>query len=151
MFVNCTSFYMQVDFALRSQYLDTETFRFENRSCGSHTHTSVHVSLRTELDACGTVRRDSGDAVTYLNKVVAETSDKETIYIVEFPFSCTYLTHQTIGVPSFQPKKKVTFFEGKTTVFSRNKFKFKLNNTSSCKYKPVKYKTNNRKTCMSGG
>ena len=115
MSVNCTSFYMQVDFVLKFRFLDTETFRFDNKSCGSHTATSEHVSLRTPLDACGTTRKDSGDAVTYFNKVVAETKDKETIFIVEFPFSCSYRTHQTIGVPSFQPRKKVTFFEGKVT------------------------------------
>lgn len=113
MSVNCTSFYMQVDFILKSRYLDTETFRFDNRSCGSHTATSEHVSLRTPLDACGTTSRNSGDSVTYINKVVAETKDKETVYIVEFPFSCTYQTRETIGVPSFQPRKKVTFLEGK--------------------------------------
>ena len=113
MSVNCTSFYMQVDFVLKSRYLDTETFRFDNNSCGSHTATSEHVSLRTPLDACGTTRRESSDAVTYFNKVVAETKGQATIYIVEFPFSCSYRTHQTIGVPSFQPRKKVTYFEGK--------------------------------------
>lgn len=119
MSVNCTSLYMQVDFTLKSPYLDTETFRFDNRSCGSHAATSEHVSLRTPLNACGTTSRDSGDSVTYVNKVVAETKDKRTIYIVEFPFSCTYRSRETIGVPSFQPRKKVTFFEGITLVLVR--------------------------------
>ena len=113
MSVNCTSFYMQVDFILKSPYLDTETFRFDNSSCGSRTATSEHVSLRTPLDACGTTSRNSDNSVTYVNKVVAETIDKETIYIVEFPFSCTYRNQETIGVPSFQPRKKVTYFKGK--------------------------------------
>ena len=113
MSVNCTSFYMQVEFILKSSYLDTETFRFDNKSCGSHTVTSEHVSLRTPLDACGTTKKDGEDSVTYFNKIVAETADKETIYIVEFPFSCTYGVRETIGSPSFQPRKKITYLKGK--------------------------------------
>lgn len=111
MSVKCTSFYMQVDLALQSHNLDTETFRLENKSCGSNAVTSEHVSLRTPLNACGTIRRSNGDNVTYLNKVVAKTIGKGNIYIVQFPFSCTYRAHQTIGVPSFQPREKVTYFE----------------------------------------
>ena len=115
MSVNCTSFYMQVDFALGSPYLDVETFHFDNASCGSHIATSEHVSLRTPLDACGTTSRQSDDSVTYINKVVAETKTKDnrTFYIVEFPFSCAYKRHETIGTPSFQSRRKITFFEGK--------------------------------------
>ena len=104
---------MQVEFILKSSYLDTETFRFDNKSCGSHTVTSEHVSLRTPLDACGTTKKDGEDSVTYFNKIVAETADKETIYIVEFPFSCTYGVRETIGSPSFQPRKKITYLKGK--------------------------------------
>lgn len=104
---------MQVEFILNSSYLDTETFRFDNKSCGSHAVTSEHVSLRTPLDACGTTRKDSEDSVTYFNKIVAETADKKTIYIVEFPFSCTYGVRETIGSPSFQPRKKITYLKGK--------------------------------------
>lgn len=115
--INCTSFYMQVDFALKSSYLDVETFHFANESCGSYAANSTHVSLRTPLDACGTTSRQSEDTVTYFNKVVAQTKDQKTVYIVEFPFSCAYNRHQTIGTPSFQPRKKITFFEGKTTMF----------------------------------
>ena len=116
MSVNCTSFYMRVDFALHSLYLDRETFRFDNKSCGTYAVTSKHVSLRTPLDACGTIRRSSGETITYSNKVVAETKDKANICVVEFPFSCTYRARETIGVPSFQPRKKVTYFEGKHVV-----------------------------------
>ena len=116
MSVKCTSFYMQVDLALQSHNLDTETFRLENKSCGSNAVTSEHVSLRTPLNACGTVRRSNGDNVTYLNKVVAKTIGKGNIYIVQFPFSCTYRAHQTIGVPSFQPREKVTYFEGNIVI-----------------------------------
>ena len=104
---------MQVDFILKSSYLDTETFRFDNKSCGSHTVTSERVSLRTPLDACGTTKKDGEDSVTYFNKIVAETADKETIYIVQFPFSCTYGVRETIGSPSFQPRKKITYLKGK--------------------------------------
>ena len=116
MSVNCTSFYMQVDFALHSLYLDRETFRFDNKSCGTYAVTSKHVSLRTPLDACGTIRLSKGETIIYSNKVVAETKDKANIHVVEFPFSCTYRAHETIGVPSFQPRKKVIFFEGKHVV-----------------------------------
>lgn len=111
MSINCTSLYMQVNFALKSSYLNVETFRFDNKSCGSYATNSTHVSLRTPLDACGTTSRQSEDSVTYFNKVVAETKEKDKGYLVEFPFSCTYNRRQTIGTPSFQPRKKVTFFE----------------------------------------
>ena len=103
---------MQVDFALKSSYLDVETFSFENKSCGPLTVTSTHVSLRTPLDACGTTSRQREDSMTYFNKVVAQTKDQKTVYVVEFPFSCTYNRHDTIGTPSFQPRRKITFFEG---------------------------------------
>lgn len=109
--VNCTSSYMQVDFALKSTYLDVETFRFENKSCGPLTVSSTRVSLRTPLDACGTSSRQSEESITYFNKVVAQTKDQKTVYVVEFPFSCTYNRQDTIGTPSFQPRKKITFFE----------------------------------------
>lgn len=109
--VNCTSSYMQVDFALKSSYLNVETFRFENKSCGPLTVSSTHVSLRTLLDACGTTSRQSEESMIYFNKVVAETKDQKTVYVVEFPFSCTYNRQDTIGIPSFQPRKKITFFE----------------------------------------
>lgn len=104
---------MQVDFTLKSSYLDVESFHFANESCGSHAASSTHVSLRTPLDACGTTSRQSVDSVTYFNKVVAQTKDQKTVYIVEFPFSCAYNRRDTIGTPSFQPRKKITFFEGK--------------------------------------
>lgn len=104
---------MQVDFALKSTYLDVETFRFENKSCGPLTVSSTRVSLRTPLDACGTSSRQSEESITYFNKVVAQTKDQKTVYVVEFPFSCTYNRQDTIGTPSFQPRKKITFFEGK--------------------------------------
>lgn len=120
MSVNCTSFYMQVDFALHSLYLDRETFRFDNKSCGTYAVTSKHVSLRTPLDACGTIRLSKGETIIYSNKVVAETKDKANIHLVEFPFSCTYRAHETIGVPSFQPRKKVIFFEEGFGNFSFN-------------------------------
>lgn len=117
MSINCTSLYMQVNFALKSSYLNVETFHFDNKSCGSYATNSTHVSLRTPLDACGTTSRQSEDSVTYFNKVVAETKEKDKGYVVEFPFSCTYNRRQTIGTPSFQPRKKVTFFEGKNIFF----------------------------------
>lgn len=113
MSINCTSFYMQVNIALKSSYLNVETFHFDNKSCGSYAANSTHVTLRTPLDACGTTSRQSEDSVTYFNKVVAQTKDKDKGYVVEFPFSCTYNRRETIGTPSFQPRKKVTFFEGK--------------------------------------
>ncbi|XP_078378792.1 neural cell adhesion molecule 2-like isoform X2 [Oculina patagonica] len=109
--INCTSHYMQVDFTLKSSYLDVESFHFDNASCGSRAANSTHVSLRTLLDACGTTSRQSEDSVTYFNKVVAETKDQKTVYVVEFPFSCAYNRRETIGTPSFQPRKKITFFE----------------------------------------
>lgn len=117
MSINCTSFHMQVNFALKSSYLNVETFHFDNKSCGSYAANSTHVSLRTPLDACGTTSRQSEDSVTYFNKVVAETKDKNKGYVVEFPFSCAYNRRETIGTPSFQPRKKVTVFEGKMIFF----------------------------------
>ena len=81
---------MQVDFALKSSYLDVKSFRFDNESCRSHSANSTHVSLRTPLDSCGTTSRQSEDSVTYFNKVVAQTKEQRTIYVVEFPFSCAY-------------------------------------------------------------
>ena len=103
---------MQVDFALRSSYLDFETFRFVNESCGSHSATSAHVLLKTPLNSCGTTSKHRGDTVTYYNTVVARTKDASKVYIVEFPFSCAYGKMEVIGVPSFQPRKKITFIEG---------------------------------------
>ena len=117
MSINCTSLYMQVNFALKSSYLNVETFHFDNKSCGYYATNSTHVSLRTPLDACGTTSRQTEDSVTYFNNVVAETKEKDKGYVVEFPFSCTYNRRQTIGTPSFQPRKKVTFFEGKKIFF----------------------------------
>ena len=117
MSINCTSFYMQVNFALKSSYLNVETFHFDNTSCGSYVANSTHVTLRTPLDACGTTSRQSEDSVTYFNKIVAETKDRDKGYVVEFPFSCTYNRRETIGTPSFQPRKKVTVFEGKMIFF----------------------------------
>ena len=112
--VNCTSMAIQIDLTLQKfPHLDLESFRLRDPSCIPYEKSTNHVILRTRLDACGTTNKHRNESVTYYNSVTARVvQSKSRMYIVEFPFSCTFIKRRTIGTPSFQLRKRVFVVEG---------------------------------------
>ncbi|XP_032241001.2 titin isoform X1 [Nematostella vectensis] len=113
MTVNCSSLLIRIDLALHHfPDLDHNSFRLRNESCGPYQKSSSHVTMVTRLDGCGTTAKHRNMSVTYYNSVTAQVvSSRSRMHIVEFPFSCTFYKKRTIGVPSFQPRKRVTVVE----------------------------------------
>ncbi|KAK3738515.1 hypothetical protein QZH41_012035, partial [Actinostola sp. cb2023] len=130
--VNCTSMAIQIDLTLQKfPHLDLESFRLRDPSCIPYEKSTNHVILRTRLDACGTTNKHRNESVTYYNSVTARVvQSKSRMYIVEFPFSCTFIKRRTIGTPSFQLRKRVFVVEE-----GFGNFSFEMNLFKSSLYK----------------
>ena len=81
---------------MTSYHFDPDLLHLNDPSCGVTKATTRNVILGTSLNACGTERRQIGDALTFTNKVVIGFISSSARRFVrstpfEIPFRCSYM------------------------------------------------------------
>ena len=127
--VECTHEYMMVILEHQPNHgnLDMDKITLMDVTCTLNDlgeFNATHLWMRAPLDSCMTNHSTSGDTITYMNSIIAETRASAGSVLIsrefqaEFPFKCSYPRSALMSVASFSPREKVIYTRtGKTEVW----------------------------------
>lgn len=118
--VECTHEYMMVILEHQPNHgnLDMDKITLMDVTCTLNNlgeFNATHLWMRAPLDSCMTNHSTSGDTITYMNSIIAETRASAGSVLIsrefqaEFPFKCSYPRSALMSVASFSPREKVIY------------------------------------------